>query len=282
MSFRDLALAALTYPDATPDIALRTGVAIARRIGGQLTLISLRVKVPALHNPVANAMLGLDKAAGQATHLSDAAAHHEASSAAIAAEECGVKLVAHAITSDLEDVDDNLARAARTHDLCLLAVGAAAPAARDAAEAVLFGAGRPVMIFPDNIEWTPSERFGTVVVAWDGSARAARAVADAMPLLSAARQVRILAVTGEKPQVEAGVTAPLLRHLAAHGVAAEVDEVAIGGRKIGEVIRHHVVGHGVELVVMGGFGHARFREFVLGGATQSLLEAPPCAVMMSH
>jgi len=107
-------------------------------------------------------------------------------------------------------------------------------------------------------------------------------VADALPLLKRAAIVRVLVVTDEKPTTSAGAARDLIRHLERHGVTAILDEQSAAGQPIGEELRAFVAAQGVELLIMGGFGHSRMREFVLGGATAAMLEAPPCPVLMSH
>ncbi len=282
MPFRDLLLPALTYPDPTPDRALRSGVALARRLGGELTLLPLQVDLPELRNPIANALIDLDHKARLEEARSAAAASLESVCGRIAAEEAGVPIRVEPFAAKLYEEIDEIARAARTRDLCLVPVGPATPEARGVAEAVLFASGRPMIIYPEDLEITPADGFGKVALAWDGSPRAARAVADALPTLARAQDVRIFVGTGEKPAAMAGLANDLVRHLSAHGVAARVDEVPAEARPIGLSLADYVVGQGVELLVMGGFGHARLREFVLGGATQAVLDSPPCAVLMSH
>lgn len=282
MPFRDLLLPALTYPDPTPDRALRSGVALARRLGGELTLLPLQVDLPELRNPIANALIDLDHKARLEEARSAAAASLESVCGRIAAEEAGVPIRVESFAAKLYEEIDEIARAARTRDLCLAPVGPATPAARGVAEAVLFASGRPMIIYPEDLEITPADGFGKVALAWDGNARAARAIADALPTLARAQDVRIFVGTGEKPGAVAGLANDLVRHLAAHGIAARVDEVPAEARPIGLSLADYVVGQGLELLVMGGFGHARLREFVLGGATQAVLDSPPCAVLMSH
>lgn len=95
-----------------------------------------------------------------------------------------------------------MAEAARTYDLCLTPQGVAVEGDRSLAEAVLFGSGRPVLLYPDDQEIAPGSGIGKVAIAWDGSARAARAVADALPLLARASEVRVFVALGEKPQAK--------------------------------------------------------------------------------
>ena len=282
MAFRDLLLATLTYPDATPDRALRSGVALARRLGGELTLCAARVDIPTFGNPVANALIHLDALAEQEESRSAATAQLAASCAALAAAEAGVAMQPLPITVKLSEEGEAVAAVARTRDVCLLSIGPQVAADRALAEAVLFGSGRPVLVFPEAVEVVAADGPGVVAIAWDASARAARAVADALPLLRRARTVRIFVGVHEKPGALPGGALDLVRHLAAHGIDAAVDERPADGRTIGRMLADYVSAQGIDLLVMGGFGHARLRQFVLGGATSSVLESPPCPVLMSH
>lgn len=282
MAYRDLLLTALTYPDATPDRAVRSGVALAKRLGGDLTLLTVQVDIPDLHNPLANALLHLDRLTALEEGRSAATAQLEAMCARIAADDAGISVRTETIAARLYEEADVITRAARTRDLTLVPIGPAVLADRALAETVLFGSGRPVLIYPESQEIAPTDRFGTVAVAWDGGARAARAVADALPILRRAREVRVFVALGEKPQVVKGAADELIRHLDAHGVDAGVDERLAAGQGIGRSLADYIAYAEADLLVMGGFGHARVREFVLGGATDAVLEAPPCPVLMSH
>lgn len=280
--YPDLLLPTLTYPDVTPDGAIRSGVALARRLGGGLTLLTLAADIPTLRNPLANALIRMDEMAAIEEARSAASAKLEALCGRIAAEDCGVDLRVETLTARVFEEADAVAATARTHDLCLIPLGPSVLADRSLAEAVLFGSGRPLLVYPDAAEIAPGDGPGRAAIAWDGSARAARAVADAMPLLLRAREVRVFIAVGEKPAAQPGSARDLLRHLEAHGVRAGLDEVLAGSRRIGDLLTAHVHDAAADLLVMGGFGHARLREFVLGGATEAMLQEPPCPVLMSH
>lgn len=282
MGFRDILLAALTYPDATPDRALRSGVALAKRLGGNLAVAVVQVDIPQLRHALANRLLDMDGLARREEARSAATARHELFTALIAGAEAGVLIEDQAIVARLYEDAAAVCAAARTRDVCLLPIGPTVLADQALAEAVLFGSGRPILVYPEAVEVTPQARFRMVAIAWDGSARAARAVADALPILKAAESVRVLVVTREKPQAASGAARDLVRHLDAHGVSAEVAESDAAGRRIGEVLGDYAASQRIDLLVMGGFGHARARELVLGGATRSVLEAPPCPVLLSH
>lgn len=282
MLFRDLLLGALTYPDQTPDLALRSAVALAKRLGGQLTLAAVQVIIPRLGDPLANLLLDADNLARIQEAQSAAAARIVQGWTALAAAEADISMAAEPLSARFDDQGQALCEVARTRDLCLLPIGPSVPANRGLAEAVLFGSGRPIMVYPADEEVTPRARFETAAIAWDGGPRAARAVADALPVLRAAGSVRVLIATGEKPQVTEASADELVRHLKAHGVETLVDQSSAAGTPIGEILTDYVAVQRVDLLVMGGFGHARLREFVLGGATDSVLETPPCPVLMSH
>jgi nucleotide-binding universal stress UspA family protein len=121
-----------------------------------------------------------------------------------------------------------------------------------------------------------------VIVAWDKSRTAARAVADAVPILQRAKHVRLLTVTGEKKITSRQSAAEFAGHLKLHDVSVVVDEVHAAGRPIGSVLQDEATKHGADLIVMGAYGHSRMWEFILGGATQSMLSHPPAALLLSH
>jgi nucleotide-binding universal stress UspA family protein len=175
------------------------------------------------------------------------------------------------------EAPDLLVEYARLRDLTIM------PESNDRwyAEAVMFGSGRPTLILPQ----TPRSRgigLGTAAVAWDFSRAAARAVSDAMPLLEKAKMVRIVTVLNEKRLDSKHSAEELAKNLSRHGVEIVLDRVDAKGRPIGGVLEAYVASHELDLLVMGAYGHSRLREFVLGGATDSLLSKPPLPILFSH
>jgi nucleotide-binding universal stress UspA family protein len=149
------------------------------------------------------------------------------------------------------------------------------------AEAAIFDSGHPVLLLPEQAKRALSGSLEKVMIAWDHSRPAARAVGDALPLLRRAKRVHILTVIGEKP-IHTSSGTRLIEHLARHGVEAVLSERAAHGKPIGEVLEGYVIEHGVDLLVMGAYGHSRTREFVLGGATRSVLQRPSVWTLLSH
>ncbi|WP_334162927.1 universal stress protein [Phenylobacterium sp.] len=282
MSFRDLLLPVVSYPDATPDRAVAAGAALARRFGDGVTALALKVDIKTPRNRLANALIGLEDMVRAEEARSAALAKASIEQFTAAAARAGLRANAIVETVPIYLQGERITEHARTRDLTLLATGPSVLADVGVAEAVLFGSGRPMVIFPEEAEVLAGDRFDEVAIAWDGSRTAARAVADALPVLKAAGSVRILVVTDEKPAAVPGLATDLVRHLQAHAVEAKVTEISAGGEPIGRIIRAFGAEKQVDLLVMGGFGHSRAREFVLGGATAALLDRPPCPVLMSH
>jgi nucleotide-binding universal stress UspA family protein len=176
-------------------------------------------------------------------------------------------------------VHDNSWRG-RVADICILGLSALGSDARFGVEEWLFSSGRPCLLYPDKSK----QRFAIddVLICWDFSRSAARTVSDALPLLHNAKRIRIAVFRGEKDLPAKDVGKPLLAFLAAHGVAAETEEVDIANRTIGRAILDHAGASGVELILMGAFGHSRMQEFLLGGATRELLDKSTIPLLMSH
>lgn len=147
---------------------------------------------------------------------------------------------------------------------------------------VVLESGRPVLIIPYG-----GMRVGIgaqIMVAWNGSREAVRAIADALPLLARAKKVEVVAVN--PPTGTAGEgdipSADICVHLARHGVNAEAHHIEASDREVGEVLLSRVADQGIDLIVMGAYGHSRLREVVLGGATRHLLHHMTVPVLMSH
>ena len=146
-------------------------------------------------------------------------------------------------------------------------------------EAALFESGRPVIMVP--YIQKGGLKLDRVLACWDGSRTAARAIADAMPFLERAKAVELLMVGEERKQEEiAG--ANMIAHLARHGISARAERTARGDISIENVILSYAADSGADFMVMGGYGHSRLREFVLGGVTRGILGSMTLPVLMSH
>jgi nucleotide-binding universal stress UspA family protein len=154
------------------------------------------------------------------------------------------------------------------------------PAIPDIAQSLLLGSGRPVLMIPYIGAASVGRR---ALIAWNASREAARATHDALPLLTAAENVTVLSID---PISGDGAAAPsaadLVRHLARHGIKAEAAQGTADDVSVGDLILSRAADLTADLIVMGGYGHSRAREFVMGGATRTLLRHMTVPVLMAH
>jgi nucleotide-binding universal stress UspA family protein len=150
------------------------------------------------------------------------------------------------------------------------------------AEHVPLSAGRPCLILPRAGHWPTLGRHA--LVAWDGGREAARAVHDAMPLLSRAERVTV-ATIGERVQGGGSAdraAAALGAHLARHGVTVETRHDAGGALSVPDQLLSLAADLSADLMVMGAYGHNRLRELIMGGVTRAILDHMTLPVLMSH
>lgn len=147
-------------------------------------------------------------------------------------------------------------------------------------ETIVMGSGRPALIVPRHGKFpTVGER---VMVAWNGTREATRAIHDALPLLERAKAVTVMEVnpkTGSAPRI-AGMD--IATHLARHGVKVEVSSTVADDIEVGDAILSRLADLGIDLLVMGAYGHSRLREYAFGGATLHILRHMTVPVFMSH
>jgi nucleotide-binding universal stress UspA family protein len=149
---------------------------------------------------------------------------------------------------------------------------------RDLVEALIFGAGRPVIVVPD--EWQKGSVFQRIAVAWDGGREAARAVGDAMSLLAAANEVEIVCAAPDSRKNLAG--SDIAQHLSRHCRAVRLTELPMMFADAGMTLRNYLSAATPDLLVMGAYGHPRLLEFVLGGVTSMMLSDAHVPVFYSH
>jgi len=199
-----------------------------------------------------------------------------------ASARAGVAAEPLTLSASFGGVGEQFGRIARRFDLSI--VGQAEPETSAVeeiiAESALFESGRPVIIVP-YIQKAPL-KLDRVMLCWDGSRAAARAIADAMPLLHRAGRVEVVIVANERGKQDEIEGADMGGHLARHGLNVEVKRTALGRIDVADVILSHAADASSDFIVMGGYGHSRLREFVLGGVTRSILRSMTVPVLMSH
>lgn len=277
MAFRDIMVALTSYPEPTPLSVVDDAVSVASALGAHIAALTCEQHVQVPGHFISGAAVGLPGIiAGEARksrkNAQDLLAAFEAAAAKSGIS--GESILEKCATFETPEL---LVEYARLRDLTIM------PESNDRwyAEAVMFGSGRPTLILPQNPRSRPFE-LGTVAVAWDFSRAAARAVADAIPLLEKAKKVRIVTVLNEKRLDNKHSAEELANNLSRHGIDVVLDRVDAKGRPAGGVLEAYVASHELDLLVMGAYGHSRLREFILGGATNSLLSKPPLPILFSH
>ncbi|MGO6819692.1 universal stress protein (plasmid) [Rhizobium leguminosarum] len=267
-----------TYPDSSSGLIISNAVALAGYYGASLHACALTVAIPHIPNAWSSLLLDTPKMIEHAETLSrDRAATLIAAATNLAAN-AKIELSCRTVKTTLPLLHDTAATEARLFDLAILECIADIPDTRTIAETVIFGSGRPTIIFPNKTLAGPIDH---LVIAWDGSRAAARAVSDANPFIYKAKRVSVLSLTGEKPLSETS-GAHLAEILVSSGVNASATVARFTSSSIGLSIQRTALELGAELLVMGGFGHSRLRDFVLGGATDGVLGEPLLPILMSH
>jgi nucleotide-binding universal stress UspA family protein len=154
------------------------------------------------------------------------------------------------------------------------------PEGRQLVEDVLMTSGRPILVIPY------IGRFQTVgskiLVGWNNSREATRAVNDAIPLLARAASVTILQVSPRRPATDDATSTDISRHLAHHGIRAQTIRTVLAGSSTPDLLLNYAADVSADLLVVGGYGHSRLRELVLGGVTRELLRHMTLPMLMSH
>jgi len=149
-------------------------------------------------------------------------------------------------------------------------------------EQTLLSSGRPLVILPYAGQFQSIGRY--VVVGWKLTREAARALADALPILERAEKVTVLTVNPDRgPDAETGIAAAdIALHLARHGVRVEARTTIADDIETGDVLLNEVSDNGADLLVIGGYGHPRLREAMFGGVTRHILQSMTVPVLMAH
>jgi nucleotide-binding universal stress UspA family protein len=284
MTIKEILFFLPTYPDAAPESAMNAVGFLARALGARVTgLLPQLSKDQSTWPAIAGAFpLDFPSLMEESVHGSEQNAGRLAETLTRIALEFNVPLDLRRTLTVLYAPAQQLVDLARLHDLTVLPIPETDSFDRNHLQAVIFDSGRPTLLLPSGAGHKQLLTLNTVVVAWDFSREAARAVADALPILKLAKQVHILTVLGEKHIQTTARIGDLQKYLEAHAVRAVFEEAVLKDRKIGDCLASHVSEADADLLVMGAYGHSRFREFALGGATRAMIENAPVPLFLSH
>lgn len=280
MSLKDL-LVQIDASEAS-NARLDAAVALARAFDAHLAALCLVVE------PYVPAVVGVNLPPDvlvQQRERAEAEADELLARAVARAEALGVTLERRRETVMVDRLGDGLARQARHADMTIVGQPDPDKAGVDdtlMVEAAFMGSGRPALVIPYiGPRAMPPER---VIVGWDGSREAARALNDAIPLLTRAREVAVVIIDPQALGDRVGEVpgADIAAHLARHGIAVTVKTVPSGGLDPGDVLLSTAADDGADLLVMGAYGHSRLRELILGGTTAHILKHMTVPVLFSH
>jgi nucleotide-binding universal stress UspA family protein len=193
----------------------------------------------------------------------------------------GVSAESRVIGADAGSATEIFGRLARRYDLSIIRQ----PEPKDAEdalilEAALFESGRPILIVP--YIQAQGLKLDQVLLCWDGSRHAARAFADALPLLARSKNINVITIATKEESKGEISGADIAHHLARHQLKVELKHLVTPDTDVASAILSYAADAAVDLIVMGGYGHSRLREFILGGATRGMLAAMTVPTLMSH
>ena len=263
-----------------PDVAMDFAVSVAVVFNARLAGIAF-VYEPII--PVMIDMYGIPPDVIESQRVeSERAAKAAVARLDKAGRDAGLATEAHMLDSAAATAPGVFASLARRFDLSIMGQAEPDQAALDGliVEAALFDSGRPVLVVP--YIQRIGLRLDRILLCWDGSRSAARAAADALPFLRRAKVVDVVTVASEPAKSDEMPGADIAQHLARHGVKVELKRIVTAETDVASTILSHAADSSADFLVMGGYGHSRLREFILGGVTREILASMTVPVLMSH
>jgi nucleotide-binding universal stress UspA family protein len=222
-------------------------------------------------------------AAVVAPYLAECKARAKAATARFEASARGAALSAESRVLEASETGagEMFASLARRYDISVIAQPRSDdPASQIILEGALFGSGRPVLVVP--YIQKDALRLNRVLLCWDGSRSAARAFADATPFLERSKNIEIITIATKDDNRSEISGADIAHHLARHKLKVDLKRIVAPDTDVPNTILSHAADSSTDLIVMGGYGHSRLREFVLGGATRGILGSMTVPTLMSH
>ncbi|PRY24386.1 universal stress protein family protein [Aliiruegeria haliotis] len=265
---------------ALEDSALEGAIGIAQLQDAHLEILALGVdhSTPGYYYAGTNALIEqatLERAREDADRIETAVRAHMAN------RDC--RWATDSALAQIGTIQNLVGNRARFSDLVVLPkpYGEEKSVAEEAVlEAALFAGNVPVLVLPHGVE---PRKPSKVVVAWNQSAEALDAVRAALPMLQQAAMTNIVIIDPPRHGPDRSDPGGMLSQmLSRHGVRAEISVIAATMPRTADVLARHCADQQADLLVMGAYGHSRFREAIMGGATRDMLEAAKVPVLMSH
>lgn len=280
MAIKDILLPLVGEPSAAALGAIDKCIAVAAGLGARIIAVAVEEEIPVRPKVVISADIENAEAIAAERSVSDARGLLKAFGAS--ASRLAVRNEQRLTRLALAEVPSSFVAPARVVDLAMFPVKSHDGRSENIVERLIFESGGPILICPEEIAGGLPVAFDRVAIAWDHTAPAARAIADALPLLKEAADVRIITATDERSQAQLESAAALAAHLAEHEITATFEAIKIDGSSVGKVFEAYVNKNAIDLLVMGAYRHSRLNQVVWGGATKTVIGQPPCWVMMSR
>jgi len=267
-----------TYPEAPSDDAILCAIRFAGALGCKVHVSTFAVDIPPVPSPIGGYIMNLDGMARAAEERSRAECERlKTLVEKVGSAGLGISVINHEVA--MGGTPALAATEARYFDLSLVPWVAEAVATQDLAQSLVFGSGLPVILVPST---AASGTVNHIAIAWDESRVAARALGEALRILPLGGKVSVLTVRDEKALNGAGLAQTLASSLDLRGYQAKAVYLTLDGRSIAMALQDAALADGAQLLAMGGFGHSRLRDFILGGATKGVLADLRLPVLLSH
>ena len=273
---RTILAGALPYRENYGAAALEVAISLASQAGAEVNVLVLAGKLSAPFSLLPGLTGGLIHTENQ---RSRDAADAFARSANELIQRAGIKGSAVTAQDAFANLEELFSSRARLADIIVLEADSAHMVIDNSTmEIALFNSGRPVLIVPSAAKTFKAKK---IAIAWDGGARAARAVSDALPFLKEAERVEVLCVVEPTKLTTAHRGEGIGGYLKKHGIAAEIVDLPLQG-DTGQTIAKYLALSQTDMLVMGAYAHSRLRQLVLGGVTATNLSNPAVMTLMSH
>lgn len=273
-------IACILYAGETlPEAALQQSLKLAAQHSAHLTVTIATQHLATPYSPMWMSLPSSLVADINAKTKAKAAA--AADIARDAARIAGVIADIHEMTDRGGDAAEAAVRAARASDLIVVDQPDAVMDMKAAIfEEALFRSGRPVLVATP--KRAPVQDVNKAMLAWDGTSHAARAAGDLLSLFHNIKQIDIVSVMGDKDMSATLPGADLARHLSRKGITVNIVELSTSNGTVAELLDDHATRSGADIIVMGGYGHSRLRQFVMGGVTSSIIQRASTPLLMSY
>lgn len=268
----------ITYPDPNSDAIAAHAAAVAKYLDVSLHAMAVNADIPQVSSALSRVVLNVPEMIRNAENASSQHGERLLELTRDAAKAQNVAFSSEAITETPPLLAATASLHARYYDLTIAGWEAGNDTSRTTVETLVFGSGRPTLILPEAVS---PQSFEHIAIAWDGSRVAARALADAHQFLAKAKRVSVLTVVDEK-RLARDAGEKLAAALEKRGIEAVGVPLHCKGSTIAETLQNSAIDRGASLLAMGGYGHSRLRDFVLGGATEGVLKDARLPILLAH